>query len=97
MGKEKGKALNDNIKILVKKGLKDDVQKSADYVRITGNKAVHPLGKIVIGDTKENANSLFEFVNIIVDDMITRHKKIRRIYGTLPRKDRSNIRKRDKP
>jgi Domain of unknown function (DUF4145) len=96
LGNKKGKNLNDNIRIMVERGLKEDVQQSADYLRVIGNNAVHPLGQIIIGDTKKDANSLFEFINIIVDDMITRPKKIKSMYDTLPEKSRSSIKKRDK-
>jgi hypothetical protein len=89
--------LDKNIKILVKKGLSTDTQKSLDYVRLTGNNAVHPLERIVITDTKKNSNSLFEPVYFIVDKLITRHKKIDRLYGSLPRKARSRIKEGDKP
>jgi hypothetical protein len=96
LGNKKGKDLNDNIRIMVEKGLKEDVQQSADSLRVIGNNAVHPLGQIVIDDTKKDANSLFEFINILVDDLITRPKKIKNMYDRLPEKSRSSIKKRDK-
>jgi len=96
LGNKKGKDLNDNIRIMVEGGLKEDVQQSADYLRVIRNNAVHPLGQIMIGDTKKDANSLFEFINFLVDDTITRPKKVKSKYNTLPEKSRSSIKNRDK-
>ena len=93
---EKGKDLNDNIRILVQKGLPKKIQKALDYLRVIGNNAVHPLGKIDIRDNQKAANSLFDILNMIVDDMITEPKKIDGLFETLPQKDKSNIEKRDK-
>jgi predicted RNA-binding Zn-ribbon protein involved in translation (DUF1610 family) len=93
---KKGKDLNDNIRILVEKGLPEKIQKALDYLRVIGNNAVHP-GLIDMKDNREVANLLFELLNIIVDVMISQPKKIEGLYGQLPEKDKLNIQKRDNP
>ena len=55
---ESGDDLNKSIGNLVKKGLRTDIQKALDVVRVVGNNAVHP-GQIVIEDNPEVALSLF--------------------------------------
>lgn len=95
LGNEKGKDLNDNIAILVQKGLPEKIQKALDYLRVIGNNAVHPLGKIDLQDNKQVANSLFDILNMIVDDMISETRRIDKVYDTLPEKYKSNIEKRD--
>ena len=45
LGSQKGKDLNESIGILVEV-LHVDIQQSLDYLRVTGNNAVHPLGVI---------------------------------------------------
>jgi Domain of unknown function (DUF4145) len=91
----KGKDLNENIAILVKGDLPERIQKALDYLRVIGNNAVHP-GLIDIRDNRQVANSLFELLNVIVDDLISEPKKVDGLYGQLPKKDLSNIQKRDK-
>jgi hypothetical protein len=95
LGNEKGKDLNENIATLVQKGLPVKIQKALDYLRVIGNNAVHPLGKIDLQDNKQVANSLFDILNMIVDDMISEPSRIDKVYDTLPEKDKSNIEKRD--
>lgn len=95
LGSEKGKDLNQNIGILVQKGLPVRIQKALDYLRVIGNNAVHPLGMIDLTDDKKTANSLFGVLNMIVDNMITEPQKINEMYDTLPEKDKANIEKRD--
>lgn len=92
---KKGRDLNHNIAILVDRGLPVKIQKALDSLRVIGNHAVHPLGKIDLRDNKQIANSLFDILNMIVDDMISEPNRIDNIYKTLPAKDRSIIKKRD--
>jgi hypothetical protein len=82
LGDEK-KSLNDNIGILVKKGLLLHTQQALDGLRVMGNEAVHP-GLIDNEDTLGTAQSLFPLVNIIVDQMITQPKLAKDIFDTLP-------------
>ena len=90
-----GKNIDADIKMLVRdKKLPIAIQQSLDVIRVTGNHAVHP-GDIDFDSNKENAKTLFELINIIVDVMITQPKKIDKIYNDLPEKDRENIARRD--
>jgi hypothetical protein len=92
---EKGKDLNVDIANLVKKGLPAVIQKSLDSVRVIGNEAVHP-GQMDLKDDKDTVVSLFDLVNLIADVMITKPKKIEKIYQSLPESKREEINKRDR-
>lgn len=90
---EKGSNLNEDIANLVKKGLPVDLQQALDSVRVIGNHAVHP-GQIDLNDTPETAIALFSFINIICEYFITNPRKIAKVYGSIPDKDKQNIQKR---
>ncbi len=90
-----GKNLNDDIAALVSNGLPAEVQKMLDYCRVIGNHAVHP-GEIDVNDSPEIAANLFRFINLIVEDRITRAKQIEEAYAKLPEGAREQIEKRDK-
>jgi hypothetical protein len=94
LAKDKGKDLNDNIRKLVEKGMRQDIQKACDTLRVIGNHAVHP-GELNIKDNREIANKLFVLLNKIVDTMITDPKEISILYDSLPEKDKLNIENRD--
>lgn len=91
---EKGDNINEDIKLLVKKGLPCSVQKALDSIRIIGNNAVHP-GTIDLNDEPNVARTLFEVLNFIIEKMITEPKKIDEIYGFLPESAKQAIKKRD--
>lgn len=91
----KGRDINSDIGTLVKDGLPIQIQQALDIVRIIGNNAVHP-GVIDFDDTPEISATLFELINIIVREMITRPKEIENFYQTLPQNLLSQIEKRDK-
>jgi hypothetical protein len=92
---EPGKNINDDIASLVKKGLRSDIQKALDIVRVTGNESVHP-GQISMRDNKEVATNLFSLINLIASVMISEPKKIDHLYKTLlPESKRDAIEKRD--
>ncbi len=91
---ESGSNINQDIKHLVAKGLPILVQKALDYCRVVGNNAVHP-GEIEINDTPDIAAKLFQMINFIVDDRITRPKEIEALYTQLPQEAREAIEKRD--
>ena len=87
--------INTDIGSLVSKGLPLAVQRSLDVVRVVGNNAVHP-GELSEGDIAEVALSLFELVNIIVEDRISRPKALEDLYQRLPQGARDSVDKRDK-
>jgi hypothetical protein len=91
---EKGENLNVDIASLVKKGLRPDIQKALDVVRVVGNNAVHP-GQFDIKDDKETATALFNVLNIVVDQMITHPRQIEMMYNKLPAPSVVAVQKRD--
>lgn len=90
----KGQNTNEDIKYLFQQGLSPKIQKAMDILRVIGNNAVHP-GQIDV-DNKEIALKLFNLINIIVDEMITRPKEIEEFYQSLPENYKEAIEKRDK-
>ncbi|MGZ5077451.1 MAG: DUF4145 domain-containing protein [Methylobacter sp.] len=93
---EKGKNINVDIGSLVNKGLPVQVQQALDFCRVVGNNAVHP-GEIEINDTPEIAHNIFTMMNFIIEDRITRPKKIQELYAQLPEGTRNAIEARDTP
>lgn len=91
---EKGKKLYEDIGNLVKAGLPVRVQQALDYCRVVGNNAVHP-GKIDLNDTPDIAHNLFDMINYIVEDRISRPKHIQNIFDKLPEDARTAIEDRD--
>ncbi len=91
---EKGKKIDDDIASLVKKGLDPQVQQALDVLRVIGNNAVHP-GEIQLDDDVDTATSLFGLVNFIVDQCITRPRKLATLYENLPEGARRAIEERD--
>ena len=91
---QKGKNINDDIAALVLEGLNQNIQQALDTVRVIGNHAVHP-GQIDLRDNMETAQSLFAFVNLIADKMISEPKRIEEAYKGLPASAREAIEKRD--
>ncbi|MDO9221936.1 MAG: DUF4145 domain-containing protein, partial [Thiobacillus sp.] len=89
-----GKNINDEIGNLVKAGLPVEVQQALDYCRVIGNNAVHP-GEISIDDDPSISYSLFEMVNFVVEDRITKPKKIAELYRKLPQGALTAVEKRD--
>jgi len=89
----KGENINDNIALLVKRGLPEKIQQSLDIVRVVGNNAVHP-GQIDVDDPQV-VGSLFTLINVIVETMITMPSKISNLYSSLPKTALDSIQKRD--
>ena len=87
--------ISDKIGILVKKGLSEQLQQAFDFVRVTGNDAVHELGLIDVQDNPEIATALFELLNFIVEKMITEKKKIASLYSLIPESRRDKIKERN--
>jgi hypothetical protein len=91
---ESGKNINDDIASLVKKGLSVQIQEALDIVRVIGNEAVHP-GQIDLNDDRATAASLFELVNLIIEERISEPKRRAEMYAKLPASKRDAIAKRD--
>lgn len=91
---ESGQNLNHDIGALVKKGLPIEIQQSLDIVRVIGNNSVHP-GELSCDDIREVSGALFELVNHIVEDRISRPKKLSVLFNNLPTKALHGIEKRD--
>ncbi len=91
---EKGDNINQDIKSLVAKGLPIQVQQALDYCRVVGNNAVHP-GEINLNDSPEIAQNLFNMINFIVEDRITRPKQVQGLYDLLPEGAKKAVEKRD--
>jgi hypothetical protein len=91
---EKGKNINDDIKSLVEKGLPAQVQQALDFCRVVGNNAVHP-GEINLNDTPDTAQHLFNMLNFIIEDRISRPRQIEALYQQLPEGAKDAIKKRD--
>ncbi|MGG4459744.1 DUF4145 domain-containing protein [Brevibacillus porteri] len=92
---EKGKKIDDDIKVLVEKGLPEEIQQALDSLRVIGNNAVHP-GEITLVDDYDSAISLFQILNYIIHYFISTKKLINQVYEKLPEKAKSAIENRDK-
>ncbi|PTL47993.1 hypothetical protein DA089_09425 [Clostridioides difficile] len=93
---ESGKNINNDIANLVRKGLNSNIQKVLDIIRVVGNEAVHP-GTIDLDDDNKVALNLFELMNLIVEDMISKPKLIERLYyDVIPNEKIKGIETRDK-
>ena len=91
-----GKNLNDDIGQLVRQGLAPQVQQALDVVRVTGNNAVHP-GEISLEESPEHVTVMFEMINLIVEELISRPKQIAERFGNLPIGALAAITRRDTP
>ncbi len=91
-----GKNINDDIKSLVDEGLSPKIQQALDLVRVVGNHAVHP-GQIDLNDGQDIAMKLFQIMNFIADEMITKPKALEALYANvIPHEAKAHIAKRDK-
>lgn len=80
---------------LVQKDIPDHIQQGLDAIRIYGNDGIHS-GEIVMGDNQETVEYLFELVNYMTEELITKKKKIKSFYEKLPLSKIESILKRDK-
>ncbi|PFX70309.1 hypothetical protein COL35_04340 [Bacillus toyonensis] len=91
---EKGENINADIASLVEKGLAVEVQQALDTLRVVGNNAVHP-GELDLSADVETAIAIFELINFIIDEQITKKKKIASLFDKLPAGAKAAIAKRD--
>ena len=92
---KKGKNINSDIKELVSEGLSTKIQQALDLVRVVGNNAVHP-GQIDLNDDRDTALKLFQILNFIANELITKPKELEALYNdTVPEETREHIRQRD--
>lgn len=90
-----GKNINDDIGKLVKEGaISQKIQMAMDVLRVIGNNSVHP-GQMDINDDPSVAYSLFELLNVIVEDTISRPAHIESLFNGLPSSTKEAIQKRD--
>ena len=90
-----GKKIDDDIKKLVSDGLSPNIQKALDLLRVVGNESVHP-GQIDLDDNKEVAEKLFQILNFIADEMITKPKDLASLYEEImPDNTKERIKLRD--
>lgn len=89
-----GESINDDIASLVQNGLPTQIQQSLDIIRVVGNNAVHP-GKLNDEDIAEVSLPMFELLNQIGEEMITKPNKLKNLYDKLPKCSREAIKKRD--
>ncbi len=65
-----------------------------DSLRVVGNNAVHP-GAMDLTDDTETASALFNLLNFVVEEMISKPKRRRGVFENLPVSVREAIKKRD--
>lgn len=72
---EQSKGIDNDIKSLVQNGLPVRVEKALDIIRVVGNNAVHP-GRLDLKDDQQTAITLFELINIIIENQVTLPKTL---------------------
>jgi len=90
----RGDDINQRIAYLVRNGLPDAVQEALDALRVIGNEAVHP-GTLDLRDDRDTALMLFDLLNFIADEMITRPRARKSVYNMIPPAKRQGIERRD--
>lgn len=90
-----GKNINNDIKELVADGLNPLIQQALDVLRVVGNNAVHP-GQIDLDDQSDIALKLFDILNYIANEMITKPQELILLYtNVIPEETRQHINNRD--
>jgi len=87
-------SINDMIGSLVQQGIPEHIQQGLDSIRLYGNQGAHP-GEIDLNDNSETVEYLFELLNIMVEELITRNQKISTFFSKLPEAKRQSIVRRD--
>jgi len=93
LGQDDG-SLNTRIGNLVQAGLPEEVKNGLDAVRVIGNNALHPL-EMSEEEVSTATPELFYTVNFIVDELISRPKRIRGLAEAIPKGARDSIARRD--
>ncbi|MED3710046.1 DUF4145 domain-containing protein [Peribacillus frigoritolerans] len=91
---KKGK-INNMIGELVKKDIPEHIQKGLDLIRIYGNEGIHP-GEIDLNDNHETVEYLFELINYMTEELITKKRKLNEFYSKLPSGKLKGVVNRDK-
>lgn len=91
---ESSQSLHQKIGVLVSRGLETQVQQAMDIVRVGGNNGVHP-GQIELAEGGELLEAMFELLNLIVEQVIARPKRLASLYEALPAGAREAISRRD--
>lgn len=89
-----GKSIDQRIADLVGRGLPSGVQEALDALRVIGNEAVHP-GSLDLRDDRDTALKLFDLVNFIAEEMISRPKARKAVYDMIPPSKREGIDRRN--
>lgn len=84
--------LDDLIARQVLDGMPVAIQQSMDVLRVAGNDRLHEVRD---DESPADVASLFELINLVVDNRITQPAKIRELYERLPEEKRAYIEKRD--
>ena len=87
-------SIHEKIGSLVTRGMSPLVQQAMDTVRVIGNNALHP-GEIELHDDPRQLSTLFDLVNLIVQQMITQPRLVGEMYKKLPSGPVEAIHRRD--
>jgi hypothetical protein len=82
--------LDRGIQNLVENGMPKHIQEASDFIRITGNNAIHP-GKIDSQDNAESVARIARLINRVVESTITFKNEMSEIYPTLPLEKRKAV------
>ncbi|MHC3995563.1 DUF4145 domain-containing protein [Thiomicrolovo sp. ZZH C-3] len=80
---ETGVHIDRDIHSLVKRGLPKRIQKALEYCRVSGEHGVPP-GEVDLRVTPDMPLIMFTVINVIVEEQITRVKRIEKAYNNLP-------------
>lgn len=87
--------LYDNIDVLIKKGVPEEIIKAMTLLRHSGNEMLH-AGEISIIESRDQVLFLFELFNMIAEDLIERPKRLNEAYNRIPESIRKDVeRKKD--
>lgn len=87
--------LNNMIKVLIEKGIPENIEKACDIVRIIGNETVHP-GTLDIRDNPQIVSELFVLINTLADYLYLHCERVSELHSILPPEKLKGIEIRDK-